>query len=195
MYAAGDDRLLLVARDRISAYDHVLPTPIPDKGRVLTALSVWWFEQLADLGARTTWCRADGPGDPGRGGAAGRCWCGGWRCCRSSAWPAATWPAPGWRPTAPPARSAASRCRPGWSTAPGCPSRCSRPTTKARGRRARRGDRLRRGRSTGRRRPGRRAARPDAGACTAGARRSRASAGILLADTKLEFGAGRGRRC
>ena len=43
---AAPDRLLLVASDRISAYDHVLPTPIPDKGRVLTQLSVWWFEQL-----------------------------------------------------------------------------------------------------------------------------------------------------
>ena len=43
IYDAGNDRLLLVASDRISAYDHVLPTPIPDKGRVLTALSVWWF--------------------------------------------------------------------------------------------------------------------------------------------------------
>jgi phosphoribosylaminoimidazole-succinocarboxamide synthase len=49
IYDAGDDRLLLVASDRISAYDHVLPTPIPDKGRVLTQLSVWWFEQLAPL--------------------------------------------------------------------------------------------------------------------------------------------------
>ena len=39
VYAVGDDRLLLVASDRISAYDVVLPTPIPDKGRVLTALS------------------------------------------------------------------------------------------------------------------------------------------------------------
>ena len=46
IYDAGSDQLLLVASDRISAYDHVLPTPIPDKGRVLTALSVWWFEQL-----------------------------------------------------------------------------------------------------------------------------------------------------
>ncbi len=46
---AGPDRLLLVASDRISAYDHVLPTPIPDKGRVLTQLSVWWFEQLAPV--------------------------------------------------------------------------------------------------------------------------------------------------
>jgi len=49
IYDAGTDRLLLVASDRISAYDHVLPTPIPDKGRVLTALSVWWFEQLAPV--------------------------------------------------------------------------------------------------------------------------------------------------
>jgi phosphoribosylaminoimidazole-succinocarboxamide synthase len=49
VYAVGDDRLLLVASDRISAYDVVLPTPIPDKGRVLTALSVWWFEQLTPV--------------------------------------------------------------------------------------------------------------------------------------------------
>jgi phosphoribosylaminoimidazole-succinocarboxamide synthase len=46
VYDAGPGRLLLVASDRISAYDHVLPTPIPDKGRVLTQLSVWWFDQL-----------------------------------------------------------------------------------------------------------------------------------------------------
>jgi phosphoribosylaminoimidazole-succinocarboxamide synthase len=46
---AAPDRLLLVASDRISAYDHVLPTPIPDKGRVLTQLSVWWFGQLAPV--------------------------------------------------------------------------------------------------------------------------------------------------
>jgi phosphoribosylaminoimidazole-succinocarboxamide synthase len=49
IYDAGNDQLLLVASDRISAYDHVLPTPIPDKGRVLTQLSVWWFEQLAPV--------------------------------------------------------------------------------------------------------------------------------------------------
>jgi phosphoribosylaminoimidazole-succinocarboxamide synthase len=49
IYDAGNDRLLLVASDRISAYDFVLPTPIPDKGRVLTALSVWWFEQLTPV--------------------------------------------------------------------------------------------------------------------------------------------------
>jgi len=49
VYAVDADRLLLVASDRISAYDVVLPTPVPDKGRVLTALSVWWFEQLAPV--------------------------------------------------------------------------------------------------------------------------------------------------
>jgi phosphoribosylaminoimidazole-succinocarboxamide synthase len=48
VYADGDD-LILVASDRVSVYDVVLPTPIPDKGRLLTALSLWWFEQLADV--------------------------------------------------------------------------------------------------------------------------------------------------
>jgi phosphoribosylaminoimidazole-succinocarboxamide synthase len=49
IYDAGGDRLLMVASDRISAYDHVLPTPIPDKGRILTALTVWWFDQLTPV--------------------------------------------------------------------------------------------------------------------------------------------------
>ncbi|GAA4878208.1 phosphoribosylaminoimidazolesuccinocarboxamide synthase [Serinicoccus chungangensis] len=44
-----DTRLLLVASDRISAYDHVLTTPVPDKGAILTQMSLWWFDQLADL--------------------------------------------------------------------------------------------------------------------------------------------------
>jgi len=44
---AGD--LIMVASDRMSAYDWVLPTEIPDKGRILTQLSLWWFDQLADL--------------------------------------------------------------------------------------------------------------------------------------------------
>ncbi len=43
------DQLLLVASDRMSAYDFVLDTPIPDKGAVLTQMSLWWFDQLADL--------------------------------------------------------------------------------------------------------------------------------------------------
>ncbi|HEY6794846.1 MAG TPA: phosphoribosylaminoimidazolesuccinocarboxamide synthase [Kineosporiaceae bacterium] len=48
VYADGDD-LILVASDRISVYDVVLPTPVPDKGRILTQLSLWWFDRLADL--------------------------------------------------------------------------------------------------------------------------------------------------
>lgn len=44
-----ESRLLLVASDRVSAYDFVLDTPVPDKGAVLTQLSLWWFDQLVDL--------------------------------------------------------------------------------------------------------------------------------------------------
>ncbi|WP_262103985.1 phosphoribosylaminoimidazolesuccinocarboxamide synthase [Arthrobacter sp. Marseille-P9274] len=46
---ADGDTVLVVASDRISAYDHVLATPIPDKGRILTQLSLWWFEQLGGI--------------------------------------------------------------------------------------------------------------------------------------------------
>ncbi len=49
LYQADDGLLLLVATDRISAFDHVLDTPIPGKGKILTQLSLWWFERLADL--------------------------------------------------------------------------------------------------------------------------------------------------
>jgi phosphoribosylaminoimidazole-succinocarboxamide synthase len=49
LYALDDDRLLLVASDRISTFDVVLPTEIPDKGRVLTGLSAFWFARTADL--------------------------------------------------------------------------------------------------------------------------------------------------
>jgi phosphoribosylaminoimidazole-succinocarboxamide synthase len=44
-----DDRLLLVATDRLSAFDVVMPTPIPDKGRVLTQISLFWFDLLKDV--------------------------------------------------------------------------------------------------------------------------------------------------
>jgi phosphoribosylaminoimidazole-succinocarboxamide synthase len=49
LYETADGVLLLVATDRISAFDHVLETPIPDKGKILTQLSLWWFERLADV--------------------------------------------------------------------------------------------------------------------------------------------------
>jgi phosphoribosylaminoimidazole-succinocarboxamide synthase len=49
LYELGDDRLLLVASDRISTFDVVLPTPIPDKGRVLTGLSAFWFARTREI--------------------------------------------------------------------------------------------------------------------------------------------------
>lgn len=49
LYDGGPGRLVMVASDRISAYDAILPNPIPDKGRVLTALSLHWFEVLRDI--------------------------------------------------------------------------------------------------------------------------------------------------
>jgi phosphoribosylaminoimidazole-succinocarboxamide synthase len=49
LYRLSDGALLMVASDRISAYDFVLTTPIPDKGEILTRLSLWWFDQLVDL--------------------------------------------------------------------------------------------------------------------------------------------------
>ena len=49
LYALDDERLLLVASDRISTFDVVLPTEIPDKGRVLTGLSAFWFARTRDI--------------------------------------------------------------------------------------------------------------------------------------------------
>jgi phosphoribosylaminoimidazole-succinocarboxamide synthase len=49
IYAVGDDRLLVVTTDRLSAFDVVLPTPIPEKGRILTELSNFWFAKFAGL--------------------------------------------------------------------------------------------------------------------------------------------------
>ena len=117
--ADGDDAILLVASDRISAFDVILPSEIPDKGAVLTALSLWWFEQLADLvpshviSAKV----ADYPAELQPYAAqlvrsldalsAARRW------RRSSASPAATSPARASRTTRPPVRSRGTRCRPG----------------------------------------------------------------------------------
>ena len=49
MYAVGGDHLLIVTTDRLSAFDVVLPDPIPDKGRVLNELSNFWFRKLGDI--------------------------------------------------------------------------------------------------------------------------------------------------
>ena len=70
VYADGDD-LILVASDRVSVYDVVLPTPIPDKGRILTALSLWWFERLADIAPNHVLSATDVP--PEFAGRAVRC--------------------------------------------------------------------------------------------------------------------------
>ena len=64
IYEAPDGTLLLVASDRISTYDVVHPTPIPDKGRVLTGLSAFWFERTADIVPNHLLSVTDGvPGD------------------------------------------------------------------------------------------------------------------------------------
>ncbi|MGK2939559.1 MAG: phosphoribosylaminoimidazolesuccinocarboxamide synthase [Solirubrobacteraceae bacterium] len=62
-----DDRLLLVASDRISTYDVIHPTPIPDKGKVLTGISVFWFEKFADLVPNHFLSATDGVPDEVRG--------------------------------------------------------------------------------------------------------------------------------
>ncbi|KHL18611.1 phosphoribosylaminoimidazole-succinocarboxamide synthase [Mumia flava] len=49
LYDLPNGHLLMVASDRISAYDHALEPPIPDKGEILTRMSLWWFDQLADV--------------------------------------------------------------------------------------------------------------------------------------------------
>lgn len=49
VYSDRPGEVILVATDRVSIYDVVLPTPIPDKGKLLTSLSLWWFDQLTDV--------------------------------------------------------------------------------------------------------------------------------------------------
>jgi phosphoribosylaminoimidazole-succinocarboxamide synthase len=49
IYAVGDDKLLIVTTDRLSAYDVILPTPVPEKGRVLTELADFWFRRLGGI--------------------------------------------------------------------------------------------------------------------------------------------------
>ena len=70
MYDLGDDRLLMVASDRISTFDAIHPNPIPDKGKVLTGLSAFWFEQTAQICANHVISYTDGVPDEVRGRAA-----------------------------------------------------------------------------------------------------------------------------
>ena len=117
IYAVGADRLLMVASDRLSAFDVVMKAPVPGKGRLLTQMALFWFEHLKRIvpnhltgrSARKRWSR---PTKWRR--------CRGARCsssassrCPAKRWCAATWPARAGRNTARAAPSAASRCRPG----------------------------------------------------------------------------------
>ena len=127
MYDLGD-RILMVASDRISTYDVVHPTPIPDKGKVLTGLSAFWFHAPATSSrnhfvSATEACPTTS--------AAARWPCASSTCCPSSAWCAATSPARAGRTTRPPARSRASSCRPACASPSACRRRSSRPSTKA----------------------------------------------------------------
>jgi phosphoribosylaminoimidazole-succinocarboxamide synthase len=65
LYRTNDGQLLMVASDRMSAYDHILETPIPDKGRILTAMTAWWFGRLADI-APNHLISVDDPAIPAR---------------------------------------------------------------------------------------------------------------------------------
>jgi phosphoribosylaminoimidazole-succinocarboxamide synthase len=64
LYATGDGDLVLVASDRVSAFDWVLPTEIPGKGRLLTRLSLWWFDRLSDLVPNHVLSAEPPPGSP-----------------------------------------------------------------------------------------------------------------------------------
>ena len=67
MYGLDDERLLMVASDRISTYDAVHPTPIPDKGKVLTGLSVFWFQKTKQIVANHLISATDGVPEEVRG--------------------------------------------------------------------------------------------------------------------------------
>ena len=179
LYALDDERLLLVASDRISTFDVVLPTEIPDKGRVLTGLSAFWFARTREI------C----PEPPARAArrTAARPSAGGSRCCRSSASSAATSPARAGRTTWRPARSAGTRCRTGLRESDRLPEPIFTPATKAddgprREHRRDAGGRARRRRSASTRSSGSSLALYRFAAEHAAAR------GILIADTKFEFG-------
>ena len=151
LYALPDGRLLIVACDRISAYDYVLPTRRSrTRARILTQMSLWWFEQLADLVPNHV-LPVDVPEQVVPGG---RWSASGWRCspfeCVARGYLAGS----GLSTTSRPARSAASPLPPGLVDGSGCRSRSSRrprrPTLgdhdenvdlDARRRRRRRGDR------------------------------------------------------
>lgn len=134
LYDAGDGQLLVVATDRISAFDYVLPTEIPDKGAILSQLSLWWFEQLADLVPHHV-ITADVAAYPSEFAPYTDALRGRSMLCRRLDMVAVECVARGyltgsglaavWPTTNAPAPCTEWRCRTGWSTAVGCPSRSS----------------------------------------------------------------------
>ena len=132
-YAIGEDRLLLVATDRLSAFDVVFDQPIPDKGRVLTQLSAWWFERLAHLGP-SHFISADARDLPARpmrrSSPDARCWCAAPNGSMPSAWCVATWPVPAGPSTSVTVGWWGISCRPGCARPIACRNRSS-PSTKA----------------------------------------------------------------
>jgi phosphoribosylaminoimidazole-succinocarboxamide synthase len=136
LYAGDGDQLLLVASDRVSTYDVVHPTPIPDKGKVLTGVSAFWFDHLKDVVGNHLISTdvADFPpaAQPTpRCSAAARCCVARSRSSRSSASCAATSSGPAGRSTSGTGRSAGSCCRTGWSRPTKLPEPIFTPATKA----------------------------------------------------------------
>ena len=121
-----EDDLLMVASDRISIYDVVMPTPIPDKGKVLNRMSVFWFGLTEDI-VPNHFISEDVPEEVAERAMRVR----GWRCTRSSAWSAATSRARAGRNTARAAPSAGSSCRPGLLESDKLPEPIFTPATKA----------------------------------------------------------------
>ena len=122
IYDLGDD-LLMVASDRISTYDVVHPTPIPDKGRVLTGLSVFWFDLTRDIVANHFVSATDGVPEDLRGRAL--------RVKRLKMLPVECVvrgyiSGSGWKDYQRPARCRASRCRRACASRTSCPSRSTR---------------------------------------------------------------------
>ena len=130
IYDLGD-RLLIIATDRLSAFDVILPTPIPDKGRVLTQLSLYWFEKLSDVIPHHVIAASNFTGELAPYAEslrlkAARCFAAGRSPSRSSAWSAVIFLALAGRIIRRPARSVACRCLPGCANRTNCLRRFSR---------------------------------------------------------------------
>ena len=125
----------MVASDRVSAFDVIMAEPIADKGRVLTAMTTFWCEEMADVvpGSQLAVDPAEiedalgGAALPAELGRAGRRWCGAPRCSSSSASCGATWPGRPTRSTSGRGRCTARPCRRACSWPAGWPSRSSPP--------------------------------------------------------------------